>query len=181
MSTHLPAGWGEVYLEKIERAEEFWTLIDELIDDKSRFLMNRNSLLEGFVQGNLYGLAVAETDEMFAARARADPIFCRQGWYLLPCLCLREGSEAVIIWTHTRAQRRGFARRLLNLLEITVARHIVAGSEGFWERVGEMSESDSHGNVCRVGPSTRTVDQDESDEGDEVVDVDGRESKRGRG
>ena len=50
--------WGEIVLEKFGSVNDFWILIDELIDDKSDFYYNREWILDAFMKGNLYGLRV---------------------------------------------------------------------------------------------------------------------------
>ena len=58
---------------------------------------------------------------MFIRRARQDKIFCKNSWYLLPCFCVKEDKKAIIIWTHTRARKMGFAKKLFDLLQIKFA------------------------------------------------------------
>jgi hypothetical protein len=131
---------------KIEREADFWALYDELVNDKSGFLANRSSLLEAYREGNLYSLGVCETDAM----RKSDPIFCPETDYLLPCLCIRRGSVAEIVWTHTRARRLGLGRRLVNLLGITGARRVMPESEIFWGRLGFLPETEDLWTRARV-------------------------------
>jgi hypothetical protein len=63
-----------------------------------------------------------------------DDIFCKNSWYLLPCLCVKESNKAIIIWTHTRARKMGFAKKLLQLLEIEYAINPITSSIDFWEK-----------------------------------------------
>ena len=112
--------FGEIELTQID-SDDFWCLIDELIDDRSGFCCNRNIILQSYKDGNLYGLRVCETDEMYKRGARNDSIFCEHTFYLLPCFCIKENNSAIIIWTHTRARKMGFAKKLVELLHIEYA------------------------------------------------------------
>lgn len=131
--------WGEIKLVQIDRPSECWELIDELYDDKSGFYCNRTTILEAYKNGNLYGLRVSETAQMYERGARIDKIFCRDSFgcpscYLLPCLCVKENNTAMIIWTHTRARKMGFAKKLVSLLCIERADNPLPDSKGFWEK-----------------------------------------------
>jgi hypothetical protein len=127
-------------LSKIERGEDFWRLMDELADDKSGFVHNKTILVDAFRQGKLFGLRVEETDAMFKRQAWKDTVFCKGSYYLLPCLCIRHGVRgsyiATIIWTHSRARRKGFARTLVKLLKIKEADTPLPESTDFWDAMG---------------------------------------------
>jgi len=116
--------YGTTELHQIESVENFWALYDELIDDDSGFQYNRATLLEAFKNGNLWGLTIKETDSMFKRHAAEDPIFVKNNiahtLYLLPCLCVlnSEGDKILIIWTHSRARRHGYAKILVEYLSI---------------------------------------------------------------
>ena len=125
--------WGEIRLTQIDDYD-FWRLFDEMVDDNSGFFHNRSTLLEAYKNDNLYGLSVGETDEMFQRRARMDTLFCRNSWYLLPCFCVKEDDTAIIIWTHTRARRNGFAKKLVELLHIKYAHTPLPESIEFWKK-----------------------------------------------
>lgn len=129
--------WGEIILKEID-STEFWFLYDEILDDRSGFFFNRSTILEAYKNGNLYGLQVLETNEMYERGARMDKIFCEnflnKSWYLLPCFCVKENNEAVIIWTHTRARNKGFAKKLVELLHIEYAWNPLPESIGFWKK-----------------------------------------------
>lgn len=129
------ADWGDLELVQIEN-DDFWCLFDEMVDDKSGFLNNRSTILEAYKKGNLYGVRVAETDKMYERRAMMDDIFCRESFYLLPCFCVKNNNVAVIIWTHTRARKMGFARKLVKLLGIEHAHKPLPESAGFWKKCG---------------------------------------------
>jgi len=123
----------ETKLLQVDDPADFWCLIDELLDDKSGFFHNRNTLLKAFKDGTLYSLHIDETEEMFTSKKR-DPVFIRNSFYLLPCLCVKQDDAALIIWTHTRARNRGFARKLIQLLGIQTAIQPLQASLGFWEK-----------------------------------------------
>jgi len=130
--------WGEIKLVHFNNgtdglsngySNDFWSIMDELYievcnSDGTGFWHNRGTILDAYSKGNLYGLRVNETDEMF-----------KRG-YLLPCFCVKEGDEAILLWTHTRARRRGFAKKLVELLEIKSADWPLPESLGFWQKCG---------------------------------------------
>lgn len=125
--------WGEIKLEKIN-SRDFWNIFDELSNDNSGFLHNKSIILEAYKNENLYGLRVNETDNMYKRGARMDNIFCKNSWYLLPCFCIKENNKAIIIWTHTRARRMGFAKLLIKLLDIKYAYNPLPDSMEFWKK-----------------------------------------------
>ncbi len=128
--------WGEIKLEKINDGADFWHLIGELIDDNSNFFINKNKIVESYKEGTLYGLRVCETDKMFERSARMDEIFCQDSWYLLPCFCVKENDVAIIIWTHSRARKNGFASKLVKLLQIKHVFQPLSSSVEFWNKCG---------------------------------------------
>jgi hypothetical protein len=128
--------WGDIKPYTVEDASDFWSLYDELRDDSSNFLCNRNSILEAYMNGTLYGLRVTETDEMYHSKERENPIFCKGTLYCLPCFCIKDDTTAVIIWVHTRARRKGFGKSLVNQLGITKADTPLPTSIPFWEACG---------------------------------------------
>lgn len=125
--------WGEIKLVQIDD-HDFWCIFDELDDDDSLFLNNRDFIVRSYKDGNLYGLRVDETDNMYKRGAGSDGIFCSDSLYLLPCFCIREEDKAMIIWTHTRARKMGFARKLVELLQIKVAHIPLPDSLKFWKK-----------------------------------------------
>lgn len=129
--------WGGLELTVIDDSAEFWCLIDELYNDKSVFIQNRIAILEAHKKGNLYGLRVIETTPMYDRGAQLDDLFCddiKNSWYLLPCFCVKENDEAIILWTHSRAQRRGFGRKLIELLKIKYVYNPLPDSVDFWKK-----------------------------------------------
>ena len=136
--------WGEIRAIQIG-SDDFWRLIDELLDDDSRFYNNRTTILEAYKNGNLYGLSVSETYKMYERQARRDEIFCCSSWYLLPCFCVKDSNKAIIIWTHTRARKKGFARKLVELLHIDVAFNPLQDSLDFWKKCNVNFETINFG------------------------------------
>lgn len=128
--------YGTLKVRQISESNDFWYLFDELTNDKSKFLCNRETILDAFKNGAMYGLEIEETDSMFKREARGDAIFCKDSWYLLPCFCIKYDSSVLIIWTHTRARKRGFARKLIKELKITEIENPLPESIGFWEKLG---------------------------------------------
>jgi len=124
--------WGTIKLAQIESGDDFWALLFELADDESKFLHNRSTLVEAFKDGQLYGLRVCESQKMYERFARVDGVFCRGSYYLLPCFCVTQDLTAVIIWTHTRARKMGFAKKLVELLHIERAWNPLPDSLEFW-------------------------------------------------
>ena len=139
--------WGPIKLIAIETGSDFWTLLDEVADDSNEykgFYHNKRTIVEAYKRGDMYGLQVAETPSMLRRGASQDHIFCSNSFCLLPCFCIRNGETAVIIWTHPRARRMGFARKLVQELEIKKAECPLKDSFEFWKSCGiciEKSES----------------------------------------
>lgn len=131
---------GEINLLQIKDGDEFWCIMDELYDDSSEFVHNRTLILEAYRRRNLFGLSVTKTDKMHETRdekrASQDGIFCKGSGYLLPCFCVKDRDRAILIWTHTRARNNGFAKRMVQMLDIVSAYHPVPESAGFWKKCG---------------------------------------------
>jgi len=143
--------YGTIEMTLIERPEDFWALWDELEDDDSGFIHNRITLLDAFKKGEMYGLTVKETDSMYSRGADTDELFVKckgtNSLYLLPCILLldneymKEGNAQIsIIWVHTRARRRGFAKKMVNSLsecyENIILSHPLPESIPFWKACG---------------------------------------------
>jgi hypothetical protein len=125
-------GWtlDDTYLTQIVDVDDFWSLYDELCQDKRRLRVGRppvlslewrERMLRAHKLGHLYGLRVNETDALYQRGARRDAIFARGSlnefsFYLLPCFCLIEEGEHSVMWTHKRARRMGLELRLLDFL-----------------------------------------------------------------
>lgn len=133
----LASDYGEIELVQIQNGDDFWALFEELVDDKSGFLGNKTYILEAYRTGNLFGLQICETSAMYERGALKDPIFCKSNntFYLLPCFCIMREKTVEIIWTHSRARRMGFAKKLVELLHVEYAWNPLSESLGFWERL----------------------------------------------
>lgn len=123
-----------VELIKIDR-HYFWCIIDELCDDNSVFIYNRSEILKALINGNLYGLKMNESNPKYQ-EARSESLFCQQSVYLLPCFCIAENKKAIMLWVHSRAQKRGFGSLLVKLLEITDVYCPLDSARDFWEKCG---------------------------------------------
>jgi GNAT superfamily N-acetyltransferase len=129
----------EYKVTKVVEASDFWALLDALVDDGSGFVNNRIALLDAFKNGDLYGMRVVETDEMYQNGQRRDPLFLEETFYMLPCLCVLDDDdkEAVrVLWTHSRARRRGIGRAFVTQLGLKKAMSPLPGSEAFWDACG---------------------------------------------
>ena len=133
--------YDEINLIKIETSDEFWAIMDELVDDGSGFIANRGMILDAYIMGNLFGLCA--TGVVTGAKLECESIFCDVGKCLIPCFCVKDGCRAILIWTHTRARNRGFAKRMVELLEITSAYFPVPDSVGFWKKCGIIMNNNS--------------------------------------
>ena len=127
--------WGEIKKEKIEDDDDFWCLYDEIVNDDSCFLNNREYILHSYKEGNLYGLRVDENDYMFKNKEYTNKIFCKKSFYLLPCFCIKENDKCIIIYTHTRARKNGFAKLLLKQLKIKSVYNPLVESMDFWNKI----------------------------------------------
>lgn len=137
--------WGEIKLERICEADDFWHLIWELCEDSSDYLQNKSAILDAYTCGNLYGLRVDETKEMRKFEAGLEEpdlcsVFCTNSRYLIPCFCVKENNKAIMIWTHKKSRQMGFATKLVSLLQIEYAVNPSASSEVFWEKRGVKLE-----------------------------------------
>jgi hypothetical protein len=130
--------WGNIRVKEINTGSDFWSIYSELEDDKSGFLWNRDIILDAFKSGDLYGLEVGETNSMRKRGARTDELFCKDSWYLLPCFCVKKDETVLIVWTHSRARRRGFAKKLIQSLRVTKVNTPLPESFGFWKAIGMM-------------------------------------------
>ena len=130
--------WGELKLVRVSHGTMFITLLDELCDDGSSFRNNAGALADAFRDGNLYSLCYTETDSMYEQRIGDDPLFVRgfQSIYLIPCICMINKDTIEIMWVHTRARKRGFASKIVKLLNLPYVYNPLPGSEEFWKKRG---------------------------------------------
>lgn len=107
-------------IKKIKDGDCFWRLYSELEDDTSGYLNSRSDLVEAFKEENLYGLEIKGNDLYF----------------LLPCLCIVKDSTVSVVWTHTRARRKGFGIMLMKLLKVRNVYNPSLDSIPFWKACG---------------------------------------------
>jgi len=142
----LHVGWGVAHLCKVQESSDFWCLFDELVQDVSGFVHNRETLLDAYRDGRMFSLRVDETHDMYRMGSRDHPLFAREhfyghgnlSWYMLPCFCIIDPADPAcpeIVWVHSRARLRGLARTLVDELNITKA-YILDDSLPFWTAVG---------------------------------------------
>lgn len=122
-------------------SDAFWEIYDELFEEMfsrnngTGFWYNRNVILEHYGKGNMYGLQVHETEEMFRNHEVENPIFLKRSFYMLPCFCCKIGDEADILWVAPRARKQGFGKKMVELLDVKEA-HSLPETKGFWETCG---------------------------------------------
>ena len=156
---------GKINLKKVETADVFWHLFDELVDDigedDGSFLHNREHLLTAFIENRMFCLEMNETEFMFRNGASANWIFAgnkpivltspttqrfiemgsNYSHFLLPCFCIlvdkkQESDNKVdILWVHSRARRYGFGSKFVNELNVTRTSRQLDDSKEFWAKV----------------------------------------------
>lgn len=162
MQYRLSADYGEIQLEKVRDPSLFWHIIDLLVEDGSRFFLNRNVILSAFKRGSLYTLRVAENDEMFRRGASGDDIFniVNGGYYNLPCFCIAEGEDEIgktctVLWVHSKVRGQGLGRNIINLLGVENAREVLEQSVRFWEKCGFVMEGKERNGIFRCAKRSR--------------------------
>ncbi|WP_339044358.1 hypothetical protein [Cardinium endosymbiont of Tipula unca] len=117
--------WGKIKLTEINTPTRFWRLFDELRNDKSELVYERDLILNAFINGNLYGLEVEETDSMFERDSLEEDGFCENTFMMLPCFCIaKEKVDHIpeIVWVHKRATGNKFDAMMLEQLRGIVAK-----------------------------------------------------------
>lgn len=150
---HTPPDYGRPLLHPIVRGYDFWALFDMMTEEGSGFVNNRALLVQAYREGTLYGLKVAETEEMFSRQARRDPLFVplrhNATWYMLPCLCWCTGKSsnrtAVILWVHNSVRRHGIGSTLVRLLRVVEVDTPLEESMPFWEAIGYQADGQEKG------------------------------------
>jgi hypothetical protein len=154
MPTTTPPRYSTPQLIRIESGSDFWYLMDTMQDGQCAFLDHKNVIADAFKVGKLYGLCCEETDAMYAARMWRDKIFhicphaAERTLYLLPCFCITSWNslhEALMMWVHPYARRRGFATSLVHALHITKAYHPAVETMPFWTQVLPPERAPSEG------------------------------------
>lgn len=144
-----------VKLIRIESSNDFWCLIDTLLDDERTslnktgkgFYNNRSQILDAYKDGNLYGLTTFciaddiisfEQEDRLVAKFRNNDLVCKNALNgsssdLLPCFCIKENDTAIILWVHTKIRRCGVGSKLIRSLNIKSAYNPLPESESFWK------------------------------------------------
>ena len=84
-------------------------LFNELEDDKSGYARVKSGLLEAWKHNHLYG--IISLDDKTRCNKYLDN--------LLPCFCIIDGTTLISIWTHHRIRGSGFAKLLIQGLNLT--------------------------------------------------------------
>ncbi len=127
-------------VEKVDNGQHLWILYDELMDDFNfstgeGFFANRDIIADRFKDETLYTCFVDETKEMFNSSNR-DPIFCKNSFYMLPCICtIKDGDTCELLWVHPRARNRGIGRAMIKQLNIKKAANVLSDSKHFWDKL----------------------------------------------
>jgi GNAT superfamily N-acetyltransferase len=150
----LPSDFGPLRLVRVKSGSDFFSFIAELENGKSGFLHNKAIIADALANGTLYGLAVTESESMFADRqlrkrqnAPYRRYFCARTAtsYLLPCFCVRKKATAIILWVHPRVRRMGLGRALVEKLRLRKADAPLSLSVPFWKACGIPVDE---GSVC---------------------------------
>lgn len=94
----------DIKLCSIKQSYEFWYLFNELANDNSELLKERNYILDAYISKKLYGLEeIGKIDGMIEND-------------LLPCFCIIHSNEITMIWSHSRTKKNSFDTKLIQLL-----------------------------------------------------------------
>lgn len=132
----MQADYGDIILTKIENGNDLFALIEDDTTARGDPFDSRRVIANAFRDGDLYGLEVEETASMYNRSAWNDQIFIRNSLYRLPCFCIVDETEGVLLWVHPRARRLGLGSLLVEKLGITHVRQMLPGSEVFWGTCG---------------------------------------------
>lgn len=122
--------FNELSLICIESGDDFWSIIDELTDDKSNFLYSKSTIVSAYKNKKLYGLSAISNDMI------SDKIFCTRSPNLLPCFCIVENSMVEMIWVHSRARRNKLGTYMMKQLSVDTIYEPLESSMCFWEYLG---------------------------------------------
>lgn len=103
----------------------FWALMDALREDDSVFMIDRNSIADGFLHGNLYALYAPEYH----------PVLCGGSARMFPAFVLVDTRDntPILLWVHTRAWRMGVGRQLMQGLSLPSRDWQLPESYPFWD------------------------------------------------
>ena len=138
----------------------FFVIQKELMQDWEQngrgdgFIHNQSTILEAFVKGNLYGLCMPETPEMFKNVTPEDLRFMTsvetgRTYYRFPVFCAVDNNRIDLLWVASRVRRRGLATVLVSHLKergVSGADYVERAIP-FWQRFGTVTHSTSHAQV----------------------------------
>lgn len=124
----------------LENGADFFAILDEMNDDGSAFYHNRSTIFDACMKGHAFSVMAGNADDLSNNNGEDDHIggiFCNTGgYYLLPCVCVRnENDEVELIWTHSRIRRKGFAKLMIKELGLVSARNRLPASRDFWKNI----------------------------------------------
>lgn len=143
----------EKSLELIDSERKFFRIYDALLKHKSGFVNNRTNLLAAWKRGGeLYTLAIKETDELFKDKDLrmelawfAYPEDPNPSFLQLPVLCWRDhGDACIVLWTAPHLRKLGLAKDILTRLGIKRVYNVLPESRYFWNRL-KIPEVDADG------------------------------------
>ena len=105
--------WGTIHLLQIVDGNDFCCILEEMNDGT---VIHKHRFAEAYRDGNLFGLYVEETDDMFSREAYNDPIFCQNSSYLLPCTAIKRNGFIQSVWSHERVKGYRFEKHLIRML-----------------------------------------------------------------
>lgn len=111
---------------QIESGKDFWSLMDEMLEDEKRFILYRDFIVEAFREGCLFSLcANDEKKDSYAKNSETEN--------LLPCFCIVAENTCMLLWVHKRIRRKGYGTVLIQKLGITKVSPILPDSMPFWK------------------------------------------------
>lgn len=103
----------KIVVYRIQDATEFWTLLDQIFQNKSHLMFNiREALLDAYVKHTLFTLRVVETSKLFADPQRKDLAAFLQSatpsWILMPAFCImKDDSTCDVMWMREDLKEEG--------------------------------------------------------------------------
>lgn len=103
----------KIAVYRIQDATEFWTLLDQIFQNRSDLMFNiREGLLDAYVKHTLFTLRVVETSKLFADPQREDLAAFLQSatpsWILMPAFCImKDDSTCEVMWMRDDLKEEG--------------------------------------------------------------------------
>jgi GNAT superfamily N-acetyltransferase len=141
--------YGEIVVEKLTSGQDFWSLVNEMLDDDGPSpVRNKNTLIEAYRDGRMYFLKVRETDDMYKRGAGKDVVFSHpcMSRYVLPCVAIMSGDSCEWLWVAPRLRGLGLGRKLVEFLKPTSTSPQLDASKGFWIKFG-LNDSYNHTHI----------------------------------